>query len=82
LIPVLELLRVFEWRELSSESSIALLAGFKWSVHVIDCPSEPASGDYGESDGEVACEDSLRQCLMKDVGLMKVDGKLEAASDE
>ena len=64
-----ELLRVVEWREPSSEPSIAFLAGFKWPVHVIDFASEPARGEYGESDDEIACEDSLRQCLMKGAGL-------------
>jgi len=59
LIPVLELLRVVKLRELSSELSICCLDGFKWSIHVIDCASTLATGDYGESDREIACEDNV-----------------------
>jgi hypothetical protein len=64
LIPVLELLRVVEWRELSSESSIAFLTGFKWSVHVIGKAFVPAPRDLAERDYEIVCEDSVGQCLM------------------
>jgi hypothetical protein len=59
LIRVLELLLVVERRKVSNELSICCLAGFKWSVHVIDWAPEPVSGDYGERVYKIACEDSV-----------------------
>ena len=59
LIWVTEVLRVVECREFSSEPSIAFLASFKWSVHVIGKPFVTAPYDFPEQDCEIACEDNV-----------------------